>query len=166
MIFARRFAVAFVVVLFATAAFAQSKGGKNPLQGVWKVTEATTTGNNAQHVQNPRPSVYIFTEKYYSFQAEQGDKARPDLGTATASATADQLRTSWGPFQANSGTYEVKGSEVTVHRLVAKAPENMKAGSFTTFTFKVEGNTVTLVNKANQDGPVANPTTLKLTRVE
>jgi hypothetical protein len=154
------------IALLTTAAFTRSTASKNPIQGVWKVTEVTTTGNNAVHIQNPQPGFFIFTEKYYSFVNEMGDKPRPDLLTPVASASGDELRDAWGPFDAQAGTYEIKGDEFTGRPLVAKAPANMKPRAFMTRSFKIEGNTLTFVNKATQYGPIANPNTVKLTRVE
>ena len=61
------------------------------------------------------------------------------MGNA-ATATADQLRATWGPFLSEAGTYQIEaGNLVTIRALVAKGP---------------------------QAGPVPNPTTYKLTRLE
>lgn len=138
----------------------------NPLQGAWKVTEVTTTGPKGAKQSAPQPGFYIFTGKHYSIVTVNSDGPRPDLPQDTNTATLEQLQASWGPFTGQSGTYEVKGSEVTFHALAAKNPSAMKAGNFSTSTFKIEGSTLTLVNKANQAGPATNPTTRKLTRVE
>ncbi|HQZ18672.1 MAG TPA: lipocalin-like domain-containing protein [Vicinamibacteria bacterium] len=148
-------------LMLVGSGFAQT----NPLQGVWKVTEVTTTGPNASK-RAAQPGFYIFTGKHYSIVTVNSDQPRPDLPQDTNTATVAQLQASWGPFTAQSGTYEVKGSEVTFHALAAKNPSAMKAGNFSTSSFKIEGNTLTLVNKANQAGPAANPTTRKATRVE
>lgn len=42
----------------------------------------------------------------------------------------------------------------------------MASESFTTYSYKLDGDTLTLINKTTNAGPVANPTTIKLTRVE
>jgi hypothetical protein len=42
----------------------------------------------------------------------------------------------------------------------------MKPGNFITNEFKIEGDTITFIQKTNQDGPIANPMTTKLVRVE
>jgi hypothetical protein len=152
-----------VVVLSAISGFSQSK---TPLQGVWKVSEATTTGPNASTNKSPQPGFIIFTGKYYSIVTVNTDKPRPDLPQDINSATAAQLRDIWGPFTGQTGTFEVKGAEVTLRPLAAKNPVVMAAGSFNTQSFKIDGNTLTLVPKAGRNGPAQNPTTLKLTRVE
>jgi len=149
-------------LLWVGSGFAQT----NPLQGVWKVTEVTTTGPKGAKQAAPQPGFYIFTGKHYSIVTVNSDQPRPDLPSDTNTATLEQLQASWGPFTGQSGAYEVKGSEVTFHALAAKNPSAMKTGNFSTSSFKIEGATLTLVNKANQTGPATNPTTRKLTRVE
>lgn len=80
-------------------------------------------------------------------------------------------------FIANSGTYEVSGSTLTVRPAVARNP-NYMAGGFGKYQFKFEGsNTLYLTSKANDvnfrigqrvvpSSAPASETRLKLTRVE
>ena len=150
-------------MLIAISGFSQSK---SLLQGVWKPTEVVRTGPNASTNKNPQSCLIIFTSKYYSIVCVTSDKPRPDLPQDINTATGAQLRDVWGPFTGQSGTYEVKGSEVTYHQSVAKNPTVMSSGNFAIDAFKIEGNTLTLVDKATRNGPVANPGTVKLMRVE
>jgi hypothetical protein len=152
------------VLLIAYTAFPQSS--PNPLQGVWKTIEAAYTGANARTISAPQPFLATFTTKYYSIVGVMSDKPRPELPQPLNNATAQQILVTWGPFDANSGIYEINGSEITIHPVVAKMPAMMKDGSFTTYTFKVERNTLTLTAKATQAGQIMDPTTLKLMRVE
>ena len=55
---------------------------------------------------------------------------------------------------------------LTTHPVVAKNPAAMAAGAYSVYRCKVDGNTLTLTTLRNQNGPVANPTTIKLARVE
>jgi hypothetical protein len=48
---------------------------------------------------------------------------------------------------------------------VAKNPAAMKTGAFTTWSYKLEGNTIWLTAKTNQNGPVEQ-ITVKAVRVE
>ena len=51
--------------------------------------------------------------------------------------------------------------------IAAKNPAEMRAGNFLTFTFRLEGpDTLWLTTKTDENGPLANPTTVKLTRLE
>ena len=52
------------------------------------------------------------------------------------------------------------------HPVVAKNPNAMHAGNSGSSTFKLEGKTLVLTQVSTQSGPVANPITLRLTRVE
>ena len=156
----------FMVMLMVVAAFAQSRTGQTPLQGVWRVAEVTTTGPNAATNRSPQPGFYIFTGRHYSIVTVNSANPRPDLPQDTNTATAAQLNAVWGPFTGQSGTYEVSGSTVTTRPLAAKNPGVMASGNFATSSFKVEGSTLTLTSTGGQRGPAANPTTTKLTRVE
>ena len=79
----------------------------------------------------------------------------------------DQLRAAWDQFVGGAGTYEVSsGNVIIVRSIVNKNPAGMKPGNFGTWSYKLDGNTLTMTQKANQDGPNANPVTLKFTRLE
>jgi hypothetical protein len=162
----RNLTVTFFLCVSMFMAISASAQSKSPLQGVWKTSEVTTTGPNASTNKAPQPGFVIFTGKYYSIVSVNADKPRPNLPQDINTATAAQLREIWGPFTGQSGTYEIKGSEVTFRVLAAKNPGVMATGNFATDTFKIEGGTLTLVSKANQNGPANNQVTIKLTRVE
>lgn len=94
-----------------------------------------------------------------------GDKPRPEL--PEKDATDKQVADAFRPFVAQGGTYEIKGNEIITRPITAKNPNAMRKGAFQTSTFRLEGgDTLWLVSKANANGPFANPTTLKLTRLE
>jgi hypothetical protein len=133
--------------------------------GVWRATDVTITGPNARKVTSPQPGLRIFTQRHYSITAVTADQPRPDL-PPPGKATDKQLADTFGAFQANAGTYEIKGNELTTRAEVAKVPNAMQAGSFATSTFTLEGNTLTVTQKTNTNGPITNPTTIKYTRVE
>ena len=156
--------VGVLVGISQVVGFAQRGSSSASLVGVWKVSEVTYTGPNAKKVTNPQPGIRIFTQRYYAVDEVSADKPRPEA--PEQSATDKQIVDAWTGFVGQGGTYEIKGNEVTTRRIAAKSPTLMKAGTFSTSTFALEGNTLTLVTKATQDGPVANPTTYKLTRLE
>jgi hypothetical protein len=91
--------------------------------------------------------------------------ARPVLRDATT-ASADELRAAWGPFYAEAGTYDVTGNVITLRPVAAKNPAAMKPGAFTTWSFTIENDKLRVTTERNQDGPVANPVTVTLVRVE
>ena len=140
----------------------QSAAAQGKLQGVWKLTEVTFTGPNAGTVTPVEPGIWIFAKKHSCFVAVTGDKPRPAL--PQKDATDVQKVATWTQFLAAANTYEVKGNTVTSHSIVSKNP--IKPGAFGTADIKIEGNTLYLTPKTNQDGPIANPYTLKLVRLE
>ena len=160
------FILTFMLLVGLPVAVRSQAAAKSSIQGVWRITERTSTGPNAATTKNPQPSLYIFSGKYYSIAVVGGDKPRPGLPDP-AKATASDLRAVWGAFVAQSGTYDLSGGNLlTLRPLVSLQPEAMKSGAFATRSYKLEGNTLTMVFKATQDGPVANPTTIKFTRLE
>jgi hypothetical protein len=83
-----------------------------------------------------------------------------------AKASADELRAIWGPFGGDAGTYEIGPNTFTTRPIVAKNPAAMAAGAFTVYSTKLQGDTLWLTEQRTNRGPVANPTTIKMIRVE
>jgi hypothetical protein len=137
------------------------------IQGVWHVVEATITGPAARTIAfAERPNVTIITVKHYSRVEVQADAPRPILADVSK-ATADELRAAWGSFVGEAGTYEVTADGlVTMHPIASKNPAVMGPGVFITYSYKLDGNTLSLTQQRNQNGPFPNPFTLKLVRVE
>jgi hypothetical protein len=78
--------------------------------------------------------------------------------------TDAQKVATWTPLFASIGSYEIKETTITFHSIIGKNPS--EPGSFTTCDFKIEGKTLSLTTKANKAGPIANPLSFKLTRLE
>jgi hypothetical protein len=152
------------IALAATAAVTARQQSPSSIVGVWRVTEVAFTGPNARKVTNPQPGLRIFTQRYYSRSEVTSDKPRTELPQGQASDK--QLADAFGPFTGQAGTYEIRGNEITTRPIAAKNPGVMRAGNFDTAIFVVDGKTLTITTKANAAGPVANPSTWRLTRVE
>jgi len=140
---------------------------RSSIQGVWRVVEATTTGAGARTIPfGDRPTLTIFTAKHYSRVEVQADGPRPILADV-AKASADELRAAWGPFVGEAGTYEATPDGViTMRPIASKNPAVMGPGVFLAYRYTLDGNTLTLTQLRNQNGPFAAPFTLKLARVE
>ena len=141
---------------------------KQSLQGVWQTVEVTFTGPGARTITIPEPraNLLIVTGKHYSRVEVQAEGPRP-VPADLASASADELRAVWGPFVGEAGTYEVtNGNAITMHPLAAKSPAAMQPGSLITYNYRQDGDTVWVTQKRNQNGPFANPITIKAVRVE
>lgn len=165
----RLFVVVAVLGLMSVSLIGQSKPS---IQGVWRVVERTATGPNAGTNKNPQPGLYIFTGKHYSIMSLTSDKPRQTLPFAAANtklADADMiaLYRDWQPVIANSGTYEVKGSTLLTRPTVAKNSATMANTKGQAFDFKLDGTTLLLTQTIGPTGEKpANPTTVRLTRVE
>ncbi len=160
------------VVLFGVALLAgiDVQGQRGSLQGVWQAVEVTQVGPNARTVTitipEPRPNLLIMTARHYSRVEVHAEEPRP-MPSDVAKASADELRALWGPFVAEAGTYEETGQNViTMRALVAKNPAWMVPAAFSIYSYKVEGNTMWVTTLKNQNGPIANPVTVKAVRVE
>lgn len=157
-----------LVVLVPVVAAAQTNTA-SPIDGVWKITEEVTTGANAATVASPQPSLIIFARGHYSWISVNGTTARTQSAAAkdpqhlTAAEKAARYD-EWAPLTANSGTFETKGNTVTRHRQVAKNVGVMNSKTATVQEFKLEGNTLWLVQKFA--GPPASETRTRLTRVQ
>ena len=158
-----------LVVIACMAALAvlvtvQTAAAQGKIEGVWRVTEASMSGPNGFKTTNPQPNLMIYTKKHFATVAVTSDKPRPVQ--PLEKATDAQKVAAWADFEAWAGTYEVKGTTLTTHDAIAKDPEDMKPGCFGSFDFKFEGNTLILILKAGETGPLPNPITYKLVRLE
>ena len=81
-------------------------------------------------------------------------------------ASAEDLLKAWGPVVAEAGSYEVSSGTFVTHPLVAKNPAAMVQGAFTSYSYRIVGDTLWLTIQRNERGPVTNPPTIKLARVE
>jgi amino acid transporter len=156
---------AVAVGLFGSQLSAQSTG--RSIQGAWRVEEATIGGPAARTISfADRPNLTIITDKHYSRVEIQADGPRPTLADP-AQATADQLRAVWGPVVAEAGTYELTSDGGVMMRPVAsKNPAVMGSGVFIVYSYTLEGDTLVLTQRRNQNGPFPYPFTLRLRRVE
>jgi hypothetical protein len=119
------------------------------LEGAWRITEiAFTSPDTSYAISDPQPSLHLFLKRHYSEMLVPGDEPRalfsgdqPVLGSAEPT-DAEKLA-AFDSFIANSGTYEVSGSTLTIRPIVAKTP-NFMAGESLTFTYQVEADTLRL----------------------
>ena len=131
-----------VVIFMPLTAQAQSSA----LQGAWTITEVSvSTPDTSWTEANPQPGLYIFLEPHYSTLIVEGSEPR-ELFAGDEPTDAEKLA-AYTPFIANSGTYEVSGTTLTVRPLVAKVPNAMSDNSFT-YTYRVEGDTLRLTLSA------------------
>jgi hypothetical protein len=159
-----------IVALLVVGASVLARAQTGPsLQGAWRVTGVVVTGANATTNKNPQPGLYVFTRQHYSIITVNGTTPRKDVGTPRDPAKltdAEKMARyeAWDAFTANSGTYQVSGSTLTTRPTVAKNPAVM-VGQGTTREFRIEGSTLTLIQKSAAGQP-ASETRITLTRAE
>jgi len=156
-----------VTVAWLACQATAAQSNRAQIQGVWRIVDAMTTGPGARTIAFcARPHLTIITARHYSRVEVQADKPRPVVADV-AKATADELRAAWGPFVSEAGTYELTpGSLITMRPIASKNPAVMGPGVFITYAYKLEGDSLSLTQERNQNGPFANPFTLRLMRVE
>ena len=163
----------FTVGVLATVLSAQG-GGRKPVEGVWKVSEIVVTGAGASSVPEPQPSLVTFTATHYSMMYVTGDQPRK-LFSAEEPTNPEKIA-AFDSLVANTGTYDVSGTALTLHPIVARNP-NLMAGGFDKYQFRIEGTTMTLTEKSTdfnfRKGERVAPSTaplsetrLKLVRVQ
>ena len=169
----KTFTCLMILVLFAGLLSGQSTA-KKPLEGAWKVVEIVVTGDGAANIPNPQPGLFIFAQKHYSM-FYVGDNKQRTLFKG-AEPTNEEKIAAYDSFIANIGTYDVSGSTITTHPMVARSPNFMSGGS-DKYQFRIEGNTLSLTEKSTDlnmriggkvspDPGKPSETRLKLTRLE
>jgi hypothetical protein len=157
---------ALIVAMVAGRSTAPSAAELNAaVQGVWRTLEVVVPGATGRTFK-PEATLAIFHGRHYSRVEVHAELPRPLLADP-ATAPADLLRAVWGPFAAEAGTFELSGSDViTMRATVAKNPAAMREGAASVYTYRREGNRLTLTEVRTPAGPSAQPITITLTRVE
>ena len=157
---------ALIVAMVAAKTAAPSAAEPNAvLEGVWRTVEVVVPGAAAR-TYRPLSTLAIFHGRHYSRVEVHAEQPRPPLADP-ASASADQLRAVWGPFVAEAGTFELSGTNtITMQATVAMNPAAMKHGATSVYTYRRDGDVLTLTQIRTHAGPSSNPITVKLTRVE
>jgi hypothetical protein len=109
----------------------------------------------------------IFTARHYSRTTDTATMPRPTTSEIPlGKATVEELQASWGPFQANAGTYELAGSTLTLRPIVAKNPAEQRNGTFARLTVRMNGDRLWLTPIENSAGRIAAGVTTEYVRVE
>jgi lipocalin-like protein len=165
--------MAVLLAVVPSVAPAQS-AARQPLEGAWKVVEIVVTGERAENTSNPQPGLFIFGPKHYSMMWIRG--AEPRSPYKAEVPTNEEKVKAFDSFTANTGTYDVSGSTLSVRPMVARSP-NFMAGGSSKYEFRVEGSNLWLTEKSTDTRyrigkdvvPPSRPpseTRLKLVRLE
>jgi hypothetical protein len=152
-------------LLTSHASVGQSKS--QSIQGAWQAVEVTIPGATPRTftIPEPRPNLTVLTARHYSrvqVEAEgppTGDRRRDE---------GDRRR-----IAGRLGTVRCRSRHVRNHRPPDHAaasrgeePCGDGAGAFTTWSYRLDGTTLWVTAERNQNGPMANPVTVKSVRVE
>ena len=150
----RRLLTALAVVI-CTPLTAQAQGGA--LRGAWTITEVSVNTQDTSWTEvNPQPSFYVFvvpprihirTAAFSSIPVRRTLVIQGREFFSDDPADAEYLE-AFGPLVANSGTYEVSGTTLTIQPLVALYPNAVSDRSEYTYTQQVEGDTLRLTLSA------------------
>ncbi|HYN81878.1 MAG TPA: lipocalin-like domain-containing protein [Gemmatimonadaceae bacterium] len=121
----------------------RAEAPESPLEGAWSVASIRVTGPDSAANTTVQPSLYLFGDKHYSMMRATGNQ--PRTLSATDSKTDAEKLAAYDSFIANTGTYEVADSTLTIHPVVARDPNYMSGGS-DKYNFRVSGDTLWLSN--------------------
>ena len=137
------FAALAAILITACERGERSEHPGSPLEGAWSVATITVIGPNSAASTTVQPSLFLFREKHYSMMRVTGNQ--PRTLAATDSAKDAEVIAAYNSFVANTGTYEVADSTITIHPIVARSP-NYMAGGYDKYHFRVSGDTLWLSN--------------------
>ena len=158
------------ILLTACERGERAEHSESPLEGAWSVASIHVTGPDSANA-TVQPSLFLFGDKHYSMMRVTG--TQPRALAATDSATDAEKLAAYNSFIANTGTYEVADSMLTIHPVVARSPNYMSGGS-DKYHFRVNGDTLWLSNTgadirtrigAQLVGPTATPNATMLVLV-
>ncbi len=123
---------------------AAQKPVANSLRGVWKISEQSTRsiGGPWSIGTVPYLSLYIFTEKHYSYMFAPGSGPRGLFGGDPNQPSAAEKVAAYDSFVAGSGAYVLSGSTLTLNAILHKNPNEMKGE---TLAYNVESDGSKLV---------------------
>jgi hypothetical protein len=133
--------------------------------GAWRLDEIATTGTDAKTAKFTNPNIYLFTKGHFSIIRVEGDKPRST--DPWMEMTRDQVIDAYiKQFTASGGTYDMKGSTLTMKTTIAKNPAFMARANWISYTVKFTGQTMTLTATATNEGPIKNPQVMTLSRLD
>ena len=139
------FALAWIVLIAAHPL------GRPAIEGAWQAVfssyEAPDTSWRTSH---PPSNLYLFTRRYYSIMTEWGTEPRKPFRDGMHPTEAEELA-SVRAFVANSGTYDLTDSTLTVRPIVSRNPNfatdlpNSGHQRTNRFSYRIQGDTLWLL---------------------
>lgn len=126
---------------------------QNSIQGAWKRSELHVKSPDTSFVMTDLPAgLFMFTEKHYSMMYVIPRADRPDIkGIPDRDVTTEQAEAIFRSIVAQSGTYEVAGSNLTLRPVVAKRPDVMAGDVVNNLEYKIEKDALWIL-RTSSDG--------------
>ena len=142
---------AFLIIVFGlrldTAAVEQQTDFAKAIVGVWRAVGSVDESISSQAERSHQPAIYIFTARHYSIQSINGGNPRPDVPQGLPEVERKlAIYEHWARFTAHSGTYEIRGSEMTTTPIVAKNSRVMTPLGVEHWRIKADGEALWLTN--------------------
>ena len=146
------------ITVFITGLFLTTSAlAQDSLEGAWQVQEVMISGGENEGTNtDPNLHVLLFTGGHYSRILNFA--ARPDTGLGP-DVTDEQRVAVLASFRANSGTYEVSGSKLMLHFMLALNPDAV--GNTTEVEFRIEGDKL-MTTATDDEGVVTRDTYTRL----
>lgn len=136
-----------LVLIFCTVFSSEMSSAQQAIQGAWKLMEESVTSPDTSYTNvQTQPSPLMFTKTHYSLIRVRGNEAR-QLYANPEERTDAEIVAAYSSISANSGTYEISGSELKRKVMVAKNPNFMAEAPTLTSTYKIEGDSLWLTWK-------------------
>ncbi len=138
------------------ATLAQAQGS---LEGAWQRTEVMISGSdNEGTTSDPEMGLILFTEGHYSTMLNLSDRSGFPEGPGPLE-NDEQRVAAFRSFFANAGSYEVAGSKLMLHFMLARNPR--VASGTTESEYRVEGDKL-MITTTNAQGVVTRTTYTRL----
>jgi hypothetical protein len=130
-----------------TAAVKQQPDFAKGIVGVWRAVASVDESIASQTERSHQPAIYIFTARHYSILSISGADPRPDVPQGLPEVERKlAIYDHWARLTAHSGTYEIRGSEMTTTPMVAKNNRVMTPLGIEHWRIRVDGEALWLTN--------------------
>jgi hypothetical protein len=115
------------------------------LTGVWQVEAITVNGSPIQYTAT-EPGLVFFGNRHYSSTYVNATRSRLPRDLPRPGLAYEQVIALYEPFSASAGTYELAGSTVIVHPLVAAVGARYVSEDLTRSEYLLDGDRLTLTS--------------------
>src|SRR5262245_44960519 len=102
-----------VGIASSISVWVRAQSGTSAIQGAWMLQDYSYAKTPPMHLNKPI-GMLLVTGNHYAFVMLRDSSPRTDIGIEGLKATADELRATWGPLQAQAGTFGVSGNTLTL----------------------------------------------------